>query len=65
LRELAPDFVRSDVYAQILRARVRASHVIPLDVNAAREEAAALVGFQADSDDPPFQWRFCLRETRR
>jgi hypothetical protein len=52
LRELAPEFVRSDVYAQVLRARVRASHVIPLDVDAAREEATALAGFQARSDDP-------------
>jgi hypothetical protein len=51
LGELAPDFVRSDVYAQILRARVRASHVIPLDVIAACEEAAALVGFQAEGED--------------
>jgi hypothetical protein len=52
LRELAPEFVRSDVYAQILRARVRASHALPLDITAVREEAAALVGFQAESDDP-------------
>jgi hypothetical protein len=58
LRELAPDFVRSDVYAQVLRARVRASHVIPLDVDAAREEAAALVGFQSESDDPHFNGGF-------
>lgn len=52
LRELAPEFARSDVYAQILRARVRASHVIPLDRNAAREEADALAGFQTESEDP-------------
>lgn len=52
LRDLAPEFVRSDVYAQILRARVRASHVIPLDRAAAQEEAAALVTFQAKSSDP-------------
>jgi len=51
LRELAPEFVRSDVFAQVLRARVRASHAIPFDVNAAREEAAALAGFQVRSDD--------------
>jgi hypothetical protein len=53
LRELAPEFARSDVYAQVLRARVRASQAIPLDVDAAREEASALirfqVGFLADS----------------
>jgi hypothetical protein len=57
-RELAPDFVRSDVYAQILRARVRASHVIPVDTAAAREEAAALATFQAESDDPRFDGGF-------
>lgn len=51
LRELAPEFARSDVYAQILRARVRASHVIPVDTAAAREEAAALETFQAESGD--------------
>lgn len=52
LRELAPEFARSDVYAQILRARVRASHVIPVDAAAAQEEAFALAGFQAACDDP-------------
>jgi hypothetical protein len=52
LRELAPQFARSDVYAQLLRARVRASHVIPLDPIAAAEEASALAVFQAESDDP-------------
>ena len=58
LRELAPEFVRSDVYAQLLRARVRASHVIAMDVDAAREEAAALTGFQSDSADPRFDGGF-------
>lgn len=58
LRELAPEFARSDVYAQVLRARVRASHVIPLDAIAAREEAAALAGFQSESRDPRFDGGF-------
>lgn len=58
LRELAPEFERSDVYAQILRARVRASHVIPLNMGAAREEARALVGFQVESADPRFDGGF-------
>jgi hypothetical protein len=58
LRELAPEFARSDVYAQVLRARVRASHVIPLDVEAAQEEAAALAEFQAHSDDARFDGGF-------
>ena len=58
LRELEPEFVRSDVYAQILRARVRASHVIPLDRAAAEYEAAALVTFQSDNPDPRFYGGF-------
>jgi hypothetical protein len=58
LRELSPQFVRSDVYAQILRARVRASHVIPVDTVAAREEADALVEFQSESHDPRFDGGF-------
>jgi len=48
-RELESEFVRSDVYAQTLRARVRASHVIPMDIAAAREEAAALETYQGES----------------
>ncbi|HVW10116.1 MAG TPA: hypothetical protein VHC90_16115 [Bryobacteraceae bacterium] len=58
LRELAPEFCRSDVYAQILRARVRASHVIPVDRAAASEEAAALAAFQVESEDPRFSGGF-------
>ncbi len=58
LRELAPQFCRSDVYAQLLRARVRASHVIPIDSLSAREEAAALAGFQVESADPRFNGGF-------
>ncbi len=58
LRSLAPQFVRSDVYAQLLRARIRASHVIPVDTTAAREEATALVGFQSDNADPRFDGGF-------
>jgi hypothetical protein len=58
LRELAPEFCRSDVYAQILRARVRASHVIPVDTAAASAEAAALVDFQVESEDPRFHGGF-------
>jgi hypothetical protein len=46
LRDIAPDFARSDVYAQLLRARVCAASVIPLDRALAREEACALAGFQ-------------------
>lgn len=52
LREIAPQFARSDVYAQLLRARVYGAKAIPVDTEAAREEAAALAGFQVESDDP-------------
>jgi hypothetical protein len=52
LRDLAPEFVRSDVYAQLLRARIVAAHVIPIDRSLAWEEAEALAAFQATSDDP-------------
>lgn len=46
LRDIAPDFARSDVYAQLLRARIYAASVIPVDRAAAAEEASALTAFQ-------------------
>ncbi len=52
LRALAPEFARSDVYAQLLRARVYGAGVIEVDRTAAAEEAAALGTFQVASDDP-------------
>jgi hypothetical protein len=52
LRDLAPEFVRSDVYAQLLRARIYAANAIPVDTTLAREEANALTSFQASSADP-------------
>ena len=52
LRELAPSFVRADVYAQLLRARIYGAGVIPVDRAAAADEAAALAEFQTASDDP-------------
>jgi len=58
LSELAPEFARSDVYAQVLRARVRASHVIPPDTAAATQEATALARFQSTSADPRFDGGF-------
>lgn len=45
LREIAPEFARSDVYAQVMRAKVCAGAVL-------QNEAEALAGFQARSDDP-------------
>lgn len=51
LREIAPAFERSDVYAQLLRLRLfaDAAGVTPLDRAAAQEEAAALESFQAEN----------------
>jgi len=54
LRRIAPDFARSDVYAQLLRVRLYADALgaAPLDLAAAGEEAGALAAFQARSDNP-------------
>lgn len=62
LREIAPDFARSDVHAQILRVRLLADSLslVPLDEAAASEEAAALPGFQYLSDDPRLDGGFCF-----
>jgi hypothetical protein len=48
LREIRPAFERSDVYAQLLRARLLAdlAGVAPLDEAAAEEEAATLATYQ-------------------
>ncbi|HEV8413458.1 MAG TPA: hypothetical protein VGQ49_07675 [Bryobacteraceae bacterium] len=54
LREIRPLFERSDVNAQLLRVRLAAHHLgmVPLDENAAREEASHIASFQAlDSTD--------------
>ncbi len=49
LREIAPDFERSDVCAQLLRLRLIAHHLefAPLDEAAAREEAERTADYQA------------------
>ncbi len=54
LRWLEPTFVRSDVYAQLLRMRLfaEAYGLMPLDRAAAEREAAAIKGFQFESEDP-------------
>lgn len=51
LHEIEPVFVRSDVYAQLLRARILgdARGVLPLDETAAAEEAAQARSFQLPS----------------
>jgi hypothetical protein len=64
LREIAPQFVRSDVYAQLLRARVYGAKIIPVDQAAASEEAEALEGFQTFSEDQRIDgaWLFGRRD---
>jgi len=52
LREIEPTFVRSDVYAQLLRARLYGADIAAVDMAAAAKEAEALAAFQAVSDDP-------------
>ena len=49
LRDIAPEFERSDVYAQLLRVRLYADWlgVVPLDRAAAEFEAVQLASFQA------------------
>jgi hypothetical protein len=61
LREIQPVFERSDVNAQLLRVRLIADHLglVPLDENAAREEAARAAAFQAvDTGDPRLRGGF-------
>jgi hypothetical protein len=52
-REIAPQFERSDVWAQLLRARLFAdwAGVLPLDYDAALYEAERLAGFQCEHED--------------
>jgi hypothetical protein len=52
LRQIEMTFVRSDVYAQLLRTRVYGAGFLPIEMAAANSEATALGTFQAMSDDP-------------
>ncbi len=54
LREIEPVFARSDVYAQLLRARLvgEACGVLPFDETSAAHEAEQAASFQIDSDYP-------------
>ncbi len=54
LREIRPSFVRSDVYAQLLRVRLYAEALAGVRLNAAEasEEAAAIETFQVQGPDP-------------
>lgn len=62
LREIRPEFVRSDVYAQLLRVRLHAHHlgVVPINEGQAREEAEAMTGFQFVSPDARINGGFCF-----
>jgi hypothetical protein len=53
LRAIAPEFARSDVYAQVLRARLygESMGVLPLDRAAAAHEAELAAGFRLESED--------------
>jgi hypothetical protein len=53
LADLAPQFERSDVYAQLLRIRLFADwlNIVPLDRSAGEREAAVLAGFQIANGD--------------
>ena len=54
LRDIAPEFARSDVYAQILRVRLFADWLgaVPLDLAAAEHEATQLASFQQPESNP-------------
>jgi hypothetical protein len=60
LREIGPQFERSDVCAQLLRVRLIAHHVgaVELDEFAAREEAARASSYQSDANDPRLRGGF-------
>jgi hypothetical protein len=51
LRQIAPLFARSDVYGQLLRARIYGAAKIGIDTEAAEEELRELAEFQAESSD--------------
>ncbi len=62
LREIAPEFERSDVNAQLLRVRLYATAlgVVPLDAQAAEEEARSVSSFQYTQDDVRLYGGFCF-----
>ena len=64
LREIATNFCRSDVYAQLLRARIYGAGIVPLDEAAAAEEACALTRFQVAEPDARMNggWLFGRRD---
>lgn len=62
LRDIGPQFARSDVYAQLLRARLYADSLgaVRLDRRSAGEEAAAIRSFQLDDADVRVDGCFCF-----
>ncbi len=62
LRDIAPVFERSDVYAQLVRLRLyaAAAGVVQFDRQAAELEVAALQSFQLDSPDGRIAGGFCF-----
>jgi uncharacterized protein YyaL (SSP411 family) len=62
LRSIRPVFERSDVYAQLLRARLFANQLagIPVNRSAAEDELAQIVDFQLAGDDPKVRGGFCF-----
>ncbi|HUS06078.1 MAG TPA: hypothetical protein VMZ52_07280 [Bryobacteraceae bacterium] len=62
LREIAPIFVRSDVYAQLLRLRLFAAQLagIPLNTNDAAEEAANIESFQYTGAEQRLAGGYCF-----
>ncbi len=64
LRRIAPQFERSDVYAQLLRIRLYAdwAGVVPLDFGTARTEAERLAAFQLAATDPRIDGGFSFGE---
>ena len=62
LHSIAPEFARSDVYAQLLRVRLYADAlgIAGLDRDAASEEAAAIATFQYSTSDSRFDGGYCF-----
>jgi len=62
LHEIAPQFARSDVYAQLLRIRFYADAfgIQPMDRVAAEQEAAAIASFQYTTNNSALNGGFCF-----
>lgn len=66
LREIGPEFERSDVCAQLLRVRLIAHHLnaVALDESAAGEEARRAASYQSASTDPRLRGGFWFGRKR-